>query len=111
MGSLCPDSKATFYLYDRVVFVRECYTVPVGLKGTVIGIHEQQTTNSCTNDQPILLYDVVFDQEFNGGLTLNCSPNRGYRISAQSLINISYGVRLERIKTGGGSNGKNLYFC
>ncbi|XP_044728242.1 5'-3' exoribonuclease 1 isoform X2 [Chrysoperla carnea] len=101
MGSLCPDSKATFYLYDRVVFVRECYTVPVGLKGTVIGIHEQQTTNSCTNDQPILLYDVVFDQEFNGGLTLNCSPNRGYRISAQSLINISYGVRLERIKTGG----------
>jgi 5'-3' exoribonuclease 1 len=37
-GSLIPDPSATFSLFDRVVNVREGYTVPFGLRGTVVGI-------------------------------------------------------------------------
>ena len=38
------------------------------------------------------LYDVVFDEAFTGGLTLNCSPGKGYRLPGAALINISYKV-------------------
>lgn len=37
LGKLSPDSSATHYLFDRVVNVRECFTVPLGLKGTITG--------------------------------------------------------------------------
>lgn len=33
-----PDRDAEFRLFDRVVNVRESFSVPVGLRGTVIGI-------------------------------------------------------------------------
>ena len=38
------------------------------------------------------LYDVVFDEAFTGGLTLKCSPGKGYRLPGAALINISYKV-------------------
>lgn len=34
-----PDKRAYFCMYDRVVNVRPDIAVPLGLKGTVIGIH------------------------------------------------------------------------
>lgn len=37
MGSLPPDPSANHRLFDRIVNVRDAYTVPLGLKGTVIG--------------------------------------------------------------------------
>ena len=37
-GNLIPDTEAEYQLFDRVVNVREGYTVPLGLKGVVIGI-------------------------------------------------------------------------
>lgn len=91
-----PDPSATFQLYDRIVNVREGYTVPLGLKGTIIGIHKPNSSKESET-----LYDVLFDHEFPGGLALNCSANRGYRMPRPALINISYGQRVyEQRKTG-----------
>lgn len=42
-----------------------------------------------------LLYEILFDEEFLGGLTLRCSQNRAYRLPPSCLVNISYGRRLE----------------
>ena len=39
-GKLTPDPETDFYLLDRVVNVQNGTTVPVGLRGTVIGIHQ-----------------------------------------------------------------------
>ena len=38
-GNLIPDPDATFQLFDRVINVREGFTVPLGLHGVVTGIH------------------------------------------------------------------------
>ena len=40
LGSVPPDSDATFQLFDRVINVKLNLAVPFGLRGTVIGIHQ-----------------------------------------------------------------------
>ena len=42
-----------------------------------------------------LLYEILFDEEFLGCLTLRCSQNRAYCLPPSCLVNISYGKRLE----------------
>lgn len=42
------------------------------------------------------LYEVVFDEEFLGGLALRCSGNKAYRLPPNCLINITYGQRWSR---------------
>lgn len=42
-----PDLDAEYRLFDRVVNVREGYTVPLGLRGTVIGIKGGEDTDTC----------------------------------------------------------------
>lgn len=37
-GKLSPDPDTTFFLLDRVVNVEMGITVPVGIRGTVVGI-------------------------------------------------------------------------
>ena len=49
------------------------------------------------SDRPLLI-EIVFDEEFLGGLTLRCSPNRAYRLPTSCLLNISYGKRSEAKK-------------
>jgi len=44
---------------------------------------------------------VLFDKAFPGGLSLNCSANRGYRLSRPTILNLSYGQRVEQVKTVG----------
>uniref|UniRef100_S4RDG8 5'-3' exoribonuclease 1 n=1 Tax=Petromyzon marinus TaxID=7757 RepID=S4RDG8_PETMA len=39
LGYVIPDPQAKFQLFDRVVNVRESFSVPLGLRGTLIGIH------------------------------------------------------------------------
>ncbi|KAK4879546.1 hypothetical protein RN001_007692 [Aquatica leii] len=96
MGNLMPDPTTTFKLYDRVVNVREGYTVPMGFKGTIIGIHK-----SGTQDDDIgTTFDVLFDNVFAGGLSINTSTNRGYRMPKPALINISHGIRALEQKSG-----------
>ncbi|XP_035697172.1 5'-3' exoribonuclease 1-like isoform X1 [Branchiostoma floridae] len=88
-GFLVPDPGADFQLFDRVVNVRDGHGVPLGLRGTVIGIHSAAK-------EVDLLYDIVFDEQFQGGLSLKgCSPGYGYRMPPSGLINISFGLRKE----------------
>lgn len=39
-ATIAADENAHFQLFDRVVNIRDGYTVPLGLRGTVIGIHQ-----------------------------------------------------------------------
>lgn len=92
IGRLPPDPQATYELCDRIVNVREGFSVPFGAKGTIIGIR--------TIDENDKMYDVVFDKPFVGGFALNCSNGRGYRLPPVAMINISHGNRVYQGKTG-----------
>ncbi|KFO21863.1 5'-3' exoribonuclease 1 [Fukomys damarensis] len=83
-----PDRDAEFRLFDRVVNVRENFSVPVGLRGTVIGIKG-------ANREADVLFEVLFDEEFPGGLTVRCSPGKGYRLPTSALVNLSHRSRSE----------------
>ncbi|MEE6500650.1 hypothetical protein FKM82_003869 [Ascaphus truei] len=83
-----PDRDAEFRLFDRVVNVRESFSVPLGLRGTIIGI------KGAEREADVLL-EVFFDEEFHGGLTLRCSQSKGYRLPTCALINLSHGNRTE----------------
>ncbi|XP_028282686.1 5'-3' exoribonuclease 1 isoform X2 [Parambassis ranga] len=85
---IVPDPDAQYRLFDRVVNVRESFTVPVGLRGTIIGI------KGAERDADVL-YEVLFDEEFAGGLTIRCTSPRGYRLPPCALINLSHGTRVD----------------
>lgn len=82
-GSSLVEPGTTFSLFDRVINIREGFSVPLGLRGTLIRVQKgaKQEDN---------LYDVLFDEPFAGGLTLRCSPGRGYRLPGSALINLSF---------------------
>uniref|UniRef100_A0A673CI04 5'-3' exoribonuclease 1 n=1 Tax=Sphaeramia orbicularis TaxID=375764 RepID=A0A673CI04_9TELE len=83
-----PDPDAEYRLFDRVVNIRESFTVPLGLRGTVIGIKGAER-------EAEVLYEVLFDEEFAGGLTIRCTAPRGYRLPPCALINLSHGARVD----------------
>ncbi|XP_061492908.1 5'-3' exoribonuclease 1 isoform X2 [Rhineura floridana] len=85
---IIPDRDAEYRLFDRVVNVRESFSVPLGLRGTIIGIKGASRESD-------VLYEVLFDEEFHGGLTIRSSPARGYRVPGSALINVSHGNRSE----------------
>ncbi|XP_062494995.1 5'-3' exoribonuclease 1 isoform X8 [Pezoporus occidentalis] len=87
-NGVVPDRNAEYKLFDRVVNVRENFSVPVGLRGTIIGIKGASRETD-------VLFEVLFDEEFLGGLTIRCSPARGYRLPSSALINLSHGSRSE----------------
>ncbi|XP_065842209.1 5'-3' exoribonuclease 1-like isoform X2 [Oscarella lobularis] len=80
---LPPDSTADYRLFDRVVYVQDGGAVPFGFRGVIIGIQGD-------------VFDVVFDESFLGGKTIHGVENRGHKIGASALINLSFGQRLER---------------
>nr|XP_042703020.1 5'-3' exoribonuclease 1-like isoform X4 [Chrysemys picta bellii] len=87
-NGVVPDRDAEYRLFDRVVNVRENFSVPVGLRGTIIGL------KGASREMDVL-FEVLFDEEFSGGLTIRCSPARGYRLPTSALINLSHGSRSE----------------
>lgn len=95
MGNLPPDPSVVTKVFDRIVNVRDGFTVPLGLKGTVIA---SQKSSAVDNDDE--MYDIVFDSKFTGGMALNCSDLRGYRLPKFSFINLSHGKRVMEEKTG-----------
>ncbi|XP_053293486.1 5'-3' exoribonuclease 1 [Pleuronectes platessa] len=84
-----PDPDADYRLFDRVVNVRESFSVPLGLRGTVVGIQGAER-------EAEVLYEVLFDEEFAGGLNIRCSSPRGYRLPPCALINLSHGARVDQ---------------
>ncbi|XP_020484974.2 5'-3' exoribonuclease 1 [Labrus bergylta] len=81
-----PDPDADYRMFDRVVNIRESFSVPLGLRGTVVGIKGAER-------EAEVLYEVLFDEEFAGGLNLRCTSPRGYRLPPCALINLSHGAR------------------
>ena len=51
------------------------------------------------------VYEVLFDEEFLGGLTLRCSPSRAYCLPPSCLLNLSHGVRLKAEKNATTQDG------
>ncbi|KAF8442606.1 XRN 5'-3' exonuclease N-terminus-domain-containing protein [Terfezia claveryi] len=76
----CSDQK--FVIGDRVVYVQDSGKVPIGSRGTVIGL--TQTTR-------LTLLDVVWDVTFMSGTTLGerCSPFRGMTVPVGSVLNLT----------------------
>lgn len=101
-GAVLPDKDATFELFDRVVNVKLNVAVPFGLRGTIIGIHEAPNSSD-------VLYQVIFDEPFLGGLALRCSSKNVFLLEALALINISYGERCEAKKVEGRSVGNSSF--
>lgn len=59
LRSVPPDPNSQNRLFDRIRCVRSGFSVPLGDKGTIIGIRKE------TN--PIdIMYDVLFDKPFMG---------------------------------------------
>ncbi|XP_012270708.1 5'-3' exoribonuclease 1 [Orussus abietinus] len=90
IGNLSPDPKAQHELCDRIVCVRESYTVPLGYKGTIMTVHKAE--KPCD-----VMYEVLFDHPFPGALALNgLTSKRCYKLMPMDFINISYGMRVEQ---------------
>lgn len=87
-GSTPPDKSVNFMLFDRVINVREGFSVPLGARGTIIGIQPADKVAD-------VIYDILFDEAFAGGLTLvgNITAQRCYRLHWAALINLSHGAR------------------
>ena len=73
-GNIAPDPDADFLLFDRVVHVKMNTTVPFGMRGTIIGIHE-----GATLDYKILL--VVVTRLRWQHLKYSCKFLRQYDVS------------------------------
>lgn len=75
-------ARQRFYIGDRVVYVLDSGKVPIAMRGTVIGM--TRTTRAT-------LLDVLFDNNFMGGTTLNdrCSPFRGATVASDAVLNLS----------------------
>lgn len=58
-GHFAPDGKAYHKVFDRIITVRESFTVPLGYKGTIIGVQKGENLMSNT-------YETVFDKPFVG---------------------------------------------
>ncbi|XP_065560994.1 5'-3' exoribonuclease 1-like [Artemia franciscana] len=87
-GCALPDPTTEFQLYDRVINVRDGFSVPQGALGTVVGI---QNAGKKISDMVI---EVVFDKAFPDGTSLRgCTPGKGYRMPSYALIDISHGHR------------------
>jgi 5'-3' exoribonuclease 1 len=90
------EPGTTFSLFYRVINIREGFSVPLGLRGTLIRV--QKAAKQEDN-----LYDVVFDEAFTGGLALRCSAGRGYRLPGSALINLSFKTgRVVEVGAGAG---------
>uniref|UniRef100_A0A0A9XX62 5'-3' exoribonuclease 1 n=1 Tax=Lygus hesperus TaxID=30085 RepID=A0A0A9XX62_LYGHE len=96
LNLLVPDPLAKHNILDRVVNVRESHTIPLGYRGTIIGIEKKE-------DELATLYDILFDDEIVGGLLLFTDTRRCYRLTKQAFINISYGLSLQNGLSSQGS--------
>lgn len=78
IGLVPPDIKAQHKLLDRIISVRKNFTVPLGFKGTIIGIQEKE-------DKWKNVYEVLFDSSFTGYMHI---------FILKSLASICYNVKL-----------------
>lgn len=99
-GKLSPDPDTTFLLFDRVVNVDKGITVPLGFRGTIVGIHKVPIDENDRNSPLETRYEVLFDENFLGASNVRTIDGHGYYMCGYSLINISHGERLVSNKAG-----------
>lgn len=91
-NTLVPADGSGLRLGDRVVNRMGVGSVPFGLRGTVVGIHPHAVVGSSDegnrNGTGAVLVEVVFDEGFIGGGSLNgrCTSGRGKAVPAHSLL-------------------------
>ena len=96
LGYSLPDpANGEFNVYDRVVNVRAGIFVPIGLRGVIIGIHEETENGLRSGEKGTghtsTVFDVLFDEEFPGGVALQGSTERGYKMHPANLLNLEVG--------------------
>ncbi|KAF3858511.1 hypothetical protein F7725_011712 [Dissostichus mawsoni] len=84
-----PDPDSEYRLFDRIINTREGFSVPLGCRGTIIGIQGAER-------EAEVLYEVLFDDEFAGGLNIRTKSPRGYRLPPCALINLTHGMRVDQ---------------
>ncbi len=90
--SSVPDASADYQLLDRVVNVRHGFGVPLGLRGTVVGVRNATSLLD-------VVYEVLFDEPFAGAVAVRGAPDAPKRVQnapAWALINVSHGLRQQR---------------
>ncbi|XP_058822871.1 5'-3' exoribonuclease 1 isoform X2 [Topomyia yanbarensis] len=91
------DHHANFELLDRVIIARETEVVPLGYRGTIVGIHFAKDPNpvrqeSVTKEDKY--FDILFDKEFPNGVQifgLEETNNRVVRVAEGAVLNITFG--------------------
>lgn len=79
-GGVLPDPTVQFEIFDRIVNIKSGYSVPFGLRGTVVGIQKGEKDSET-------MYDVIFDEEFPGGIIIRfvkCTEK--YRVTGTYII-------------------------
>lgn len=91
-----PDPFSNHRLFDRIIIARNNYIVPLGYRGTIIGMHSSTDPNPIRQEQLKTVnvnYDILFDRSFDDGSDLyGIAEKRVYRVSETAFINISYGL-------------------
>ncbi|XP_052894626.1 5'-3' exoribonuclease 1 [Anopheles moucheti] len=91
------DPSATFELLDRVIVVQDKEDVPVGARGTIIGIHRVSDPNPVRREaigQDDINLEILLDKPFAKGACISNVPGtekRVMRLAQGAVMNISYG--------------------
>lgn len=76
--------------------------VPLGYKGTIIGIQSMVDPNPVRQEclrKTDMFYDILFDQSFDDGSSIDgVVEKRIFKVSQTHLINITYGIGMFLIK-------------
>ncbi|XP_029735397.1 5'-3' exoribonuclease 1 [Aedes albopictus] len=93
------DHQANYELLDRVIIARDSEVVPLGYRGTIIGIHMAKDPNPVRQESVVAksdkYFDVLFDKEFPNGVQVFGIPatkNRVVRVAEGAVLNISFGT-------------------
>lgn len=93
--NVMPDPSATFELFDRVVIVRDQYSVPLGMRGTIIGVLPKTDANPIRQENINVvdyIYEILFDQPFELGVTIpDIAEKRTFKVRKSVLMNITHG--------------------
>lgn len=94
--NVVPDTSATFELFDRVVIVRDQYSVPLGMRGTIISILPRVDPNPVRQENVNLveyIYEVLFDNPFENGTSIpGIAEQRVFKVRKSVLMNITHGL-------------------
>ncbi|XP_001849256.2 5'-3' exoribonuclease 1 [Culex quinquefasciatus] len=92
------DYMANYELLDRVIIARETEVVPLGYRGTIIGIHLAKDPNPVRQEsvsKEDKYFDILFDKQFPNGthiFGIEQTRNRVVRVAEGAILNISFGV-------------------